>query len=122
MIVICSVPNVKLTQHLVNLSLHYESTRKRGQIATALTYTPVQKLKYAILMVDENYTNQQIMFISNTGSIANALSSASTCAPNQSKPHRHRHRRQSRSWRQRLTVITFIFRSALINARRWIGP
>lgn len=34
------------------------------------TFTPAQKLEYAKLMVEENYTNQQVMDLSNAGSTA----------------------------------------------------
>jgi len=40
-------------------------TRKARQ-----DFTPAQRLKYAKLMVEENYTNQQVMDLSGAGSTA----------------------------------------------------
>jgi transposase len=34
------------------------------------TFTPAQKLEYAKLMAEENYTNQQVMDLSGAGSTA----------------------------------------------------
>ena len=39
--------------------------RKVGQ-----TFTPAQKLEYTKLMIEENYTNQQVMDLSGAGSTA----------------------------------------------------
>jgi hypothetical protein len=34
------------------------------------SFTPAQKLEYAKLMVEEKYTNQQVMYLSGAGSTA----------------------------------------------------